>query len=95
MCSTSGGAAKYCPTSPRHAAKVFRAAEIDGVVFQRFPFHHQPITLRLLDRAMQLKPLKPLAAERRTALATAASKSFSEGLDVDLCDFGDHLGCAF
>src|SRR5262249_12941435 len=73
--------------------KVFRTAEIDGVVFQRLPLHHQPVALRFLDRAVQLKAMKTLcAAEGGTRFCDRCLKILlAAGLDVDLCDFGDHL----
>ena len=40
--------------------KILRTAEVDSVVLQRLPLHHQPIALWLLDRAMQLKAVKAL-----------------------------------
>src|SRR5262249_28075216 len=72
--------------------EILRAAEIDGVVLERLPLDHQSITLRLLDRTMQLEAVKALgAAEGGARLRNRRFKILlTAGLDVDLRDFGDH-----
>src|SRR5205814_8895420 len=72
--------------------KILRAAEINGVILQRLPLHHQTVTLWLLDRAVQLKTVKtPGAAEGGLCLDNSGFKILlGAGLDVDLGDFGDH-----
>ena len=97
VCSTSGGAAKYCPTSPRHAVKSSEPRKSTVWFSSVSHLRHQPVTLRLLDRFVQLKALAALGAqEQRTRLGDGRLKILlGAGLDVDLCDFGDHLGYAF
>ena len=92
VCSTSGGAAKYCPTRPRHSAK-FSEPRKSTVWFSSVcPFHHQPVALRLLDRAVQLEAVESLgAAEGGARLRDRGLEILLRArLDVDLCDFGDH-----
>ena len=88
---------KILPDQAAPGGEIFRAAKIHGVVFQRLPLRHQPVTLRLLDRFVQLKALAALGPqEQRTRLGDGRLKILlGAGLDVDLCDFGDHLGYAF
>src|SRR6266702_7063333 len=57
-----GGRGKILADEAAPFGKILRAAEIDGVVFQRLPLHHQPVALRLLDRLVQLKAVKALGA---------------------------------
>ena len=92
-----GRRGKILPDQPAPCSEVLRAAEIHRVVFQRFPLRHQPITLRLLDRFVQFKSLAALGAqEQRTRLGNGGFKILlGARLDVDLCDFGDHLDYAF
>src|SRR5712691_16204 len=70
------------------------AAEIDRVVLDRLPFDEQAITLRTLDRALQLHALAALGAakERRGRLHAGLEFGFHAGLDVDLRDLEDHIG---
>ena len=91
-CSTSGGAAKQCPTSLRHSWKSAELAEVHGVVLQRVPVDEQPVALRLFVRALQrhalaafgrLKSARPFSRRLRTR--------FHAGLHVDLRDFEDHV----
>jgi hypothetical protein len=92
-----GGRSKILPDQPAPFGEILRAAEIDGVILEGLPFGHQAITLRLLDRAMQLEAVKSLgAAEGCAGLGDRRLKIlFGAGLDVDLCDFGDHRGRPF
>ena len=46
------------PISLDKMIELTTAAEVDGVVLQRLPFHHQPVALRLFDRAVQLEAVK-------------------------------------
>src|SRR5215475_8561548 len=74
--------------------KVGRAAEIDGVVLERFPANEQPIAARVFDRALQLDTAAALGPlEQRRGLGDAALElGFAAGLDVDLRDFEHHGG---
>ena len=87
------GSRKILPDQAAPCGEIFRAAKIHGVVFQRLPLRHQPVTLRLLDRFVQLKALAALGTqEQRTRLGNGRLKILlGARLDVDLCDFGDHL----
>ncbi len=68
-CSTSGGEAKQWRDELAPFLKVGRAAKIDGVVLDRLPFDEQPVTRRLLDRALQFHAAAALGAleDRRGA----------------------------
>src|SRR5258708_36394611 len=74
--------------------EIGRAAEIGRVVFHRRPFDEQPVAGRLLDRALQLQAVAALGAleHRRGVFHAGFELGFHAGLDVDLCDFGDHDG---
>src|SRR6266849_7076503 len=88
---------KILPDQLAPLREILRATEIDGVVFKGLPFDHETIALWLLDRAMQLKSVKTLGTAK--GCSRLGDRRFKvllgAGLDVDLCDFGDHLGAAF
>src|SRR5436309_2848000 len=72
---------------PRQLApglEVLRAAEVHGVVLQRLPFDDQPITRRLLDRALQIHPAPALRSleERRRLGDTGFELCLEAGLDL-------------
>ena len=73
--------------------EVGRAAEIDGMIFDRLPFDEQPVAARLLDRALQFQAVAALGAleHRRGVFHAGLEFGFHAGLDVDLGDFGDHV----
>ena len=77
-CARPRARSQILADQPAPGLKVFRTAEIDGVVLQRFPFDEQPVAGRLFDRFVELHTLTALARRKSgLALATAASKSFS------------------
>src|SRR3979411_510958 len=86
------GRSEILPDQSAPLRKILRAAEIDGVVFKGFPLHQETVALRLFDRAMQLKSVKTRrTAEGGAGLGDRGFKIlFGAGLDLDLCDFGDH-----
>ena len=87
-----GRRGKILPDQSAPFREILRAAKIDGVVLKGLPFDHEAITLRFLDRAMQLKSVKtPGAAEGCAGLGDRRLEILlGAGLDVDLRDFGDH-----
>src|SRR5580704_15635954 len=72
--------------------KIRRAAKVDGVIFERFPFDEQPVAARFLDRAQELHALAPLgAAEQGCRLGDAGLElSLRALLHVDLRNFKNH-----
>ena len=51
--------------------EIGRLAEIHHVVFDRFPVHHQRVTLRLLDAAVQFHAMATLGAQKKRLVAAA------------------------
>src|SRR5690242_14357261 len=83
---------KILPDQAAPFGKILRTAEVDSVVLQRLPLHHQPVALWRLDRAMQLKAVKALGAAERGARFGDGGLEILLGarLDVDLSNFSDH-----
>src|SRR5829696_2713193 len=72
--------------------EVGRAAEVDGVVLERVPAHEQPVSGRLLERALQLHTLAALRSlkERSGLRDPLLERRFHARLDLDLRDLEDH-----
>jgi hypothetical protein len=62
------------------------------VVLYGFPLDEEPVTVRLLDGALQFHAVATFGAleHRRRILHPGLELGLHSGLDVDLCDFGDH-----
>src|SRR3954469_2749881 len=88
-----GGCRKILADEAAPFGEILGAAEIDGVVLERLPLHHQTIALRLLDRLVQLETVKTLgAAESCLGLGDGGLKVLlAARLDVDLRDLGNHV----
>ncbi len=97
VCSTRGVLAKYWPTMPRQDWKSLTAAEIDGMVLQRFPYDDQHIGVGALDGALQAHRFAALGAlEQRYGIL---HRCFKRGtlaiLDFKFRQFVNHRDIPF